>query len=102
MIAFHPMRWSADIHMSDFIAARLVTRDGYAVGTIAVMDSTPRTMKEDDLLTIRRLARQTAALLELRMLRSERFSVDPLSTDDPGGDLTEAAFVVDCSGDSSG
>ena len=85
-------------HVRFYCGAPLVTRDGYAVGTIAVMDSIPRTVKEDDLLTIRRLARQTAALLELRMLRSERSSVDSLSTDDQVETLTEAAFVIDRSG----
>ncbi len=47
----------------------VVTAEGYAVGTIAVMDCVPRKGTESQCLALQRLARQTAALLELRMLR---------------------------------
>lgn len=50
----------------------VVTTDGYAVGTIAVMDRVPRKGTESQGLALQRLARQTAALLELRMLRCDR------------------------------
>src|SRR5690606_28000911 len=50
----------------------VVATDGYAVGTIAVMDRVPRRRKETECLALERLARQTAALLELRMLRCDR------------------------------
>ncbi|MCW5800271.1 MAG: PAS domain S-box protein [Nitrospira sp.] len=83
-------------HVRFYCGAPIVTHDGYAVGTIAVMDSIPRVMTAEDCLTIRRLARQTAALLELRLLRSERSSIE--ARDDGVATLTEAAFVIDRSG----
>ena len=85
-------------HVRFYCGAPIVTRDGHAVGTIAVMDSSPRALKEEDLLTIRRLARQAAALLELRLLRSERSRMDSISMDEQVATLTEAAFVIDRSG----
>ncbi|MGC3972879.1 MAG: GAF domain-containing protein [Nitrospira sp.] len=89
---------SADVRFSDHVLVRahphvrfycgapILTGDGYAVGTLAVMDSIPRTVNGADSLTIRRLARQTAALLELRMLRSERSSVQRDVGGRTGGD----------------
>ncbi len=50
----------------------VVTADGYAIGTIAVMDRVPRKGTESQCVALQRLARQTAALLELRMLRCDR------------------------------
>ncbi|HNV25116.1 MAG TPA: PAS domain S-box protein, partial [Nitrospira sp.] len=85
-------------HVRFYCGAPIVTNDGYAVGTIAVMDSIPRAVTDEDCLTIRRLARQTAALLELRLLRSERSSHEAMSIDQQVASLTEAAFVMDRSG----
>ena len=85
-------------HVRFYCGAPIVTNDGYAVGTIAVMDSIPRAVTDEDCLTIRRLARQTAALLALRLLRSERSSREAMSIDQQVTSLTEAAFVIDRSG----
>jgi PAS domain S-box-containing protein len=85
-------------HVRFYCGAPIVTSDGYAVGTIAVMDPVPRTVTDEDCLTIQRLARQTAALLELRMLRSDRSSVDAASVEERIANLTEAAFLTDRSG----
>ena len=85
-------------HIRFYCGAPIVTNDGYAVGTIAVMDSIPRAVTDEDCLTIQRLARQTAALLELRLLRSERSSREAMSIDQQVASLTEAAFVMDRSG----
>ncbi|ULA61433.1 MAG: hypothetical protein LZF60_330044 [Nitrospira sp.] len=85
-------------HVRFYCGAPIVTHDGYAVGTIAVMDSIPRAATEEDCLTIRRLARQTAALLELRLLRAEQAFVEALPIDDQVAALTEAAFVIDRDG----
>ena len=49
-----------------------VTGAMLAVGTIAVMDPVPRRREEKECLALKRLARQAAALLELRMLRCEQ------------------------------
>ncbi len=59
-----------------YCGAPIVTHDGYAVGAIAVMDSIPRAVTDEDCLTIRRLARQAAALLELRIVRLDRAAVE--------------------------
>ena len=88
----------ASPHVRFYCGAPIVTHEGYAVGTIAVMDSIPRAVTEEDGPTIRRLARQTAALLELRRLRSERSSAEAMSIADQVATLTEAAFVLDCGG----
>lgn len=44
----------------------LLTREGYALGTICVLDLQPRELTEDQLDALRRLSRQVVKLLELR------------------------------------
>ena len=63
---------ASDPYVRFYCGVPVVTTDGYAVGTIAVMDPVPRRRRETECLALQRLARQTAALLELRMLRSDR------------------------------
>lgn len=63
---------ASDPYVRFYCGVPVVTTDGYAVGTIAVMDRVPRRRKETECLALERLARQTAALLELRMLRCDR------------------------------
>lgn len=60
----------------------IITADGYAVGTIAVMDPVPRKRTETHCLALQRLARQAAALLELRMLRHDRAGAEEKETRD--------------------
>ena len=57
-----------------YAGALLKTADGLPLGTVCVLDTEPRTLDENQLDTLRRLARQVMAQLELRrMLRqSER------------------------------
>ncbi len=86
----------AQPHVRFYCGAPIVTSDGYAVGTIAVMAPTPRAGTGEDAQTIRRLARQAASLLELRMLRSGGSPAETAA--DQGADLTEAAFMTDCRG----
>ncbi len=81
-----------------YCGAPIVTSDGYAVGTIAVMDAVSRPVTDVDGLTIRRLARQTAALLELRMLRSGQSSLEAPPVEEQVANVAEAAFVIDRSG----
>ena len=44
----------------------LATADGYALGTICVLDSRPRELDEQQKAALQSLARQVMALLELR------------------------------------
>lgn len=68
----------------------VVTADGYAVGTIAVMDRVPRKGTESQGVALQRLARQTAALLELRILRCDR----PASQEKPPRNEEIVRFVA--------
>jgi serine/threonine protein kinase len=56
-----------------FAAVPLLTPDGYGVGTLAVLDRTPRELTAGQLEALRALSRQVTAQLELRRRRrSER------------------------------
>jgi GAF domain-containing protein len=50
-----------------YAGAPLVSANGHAVGTICVMDRTPRTLSEDQRHALRILAAQAASQLELRV-----------------------------------
>ena len=67
---------ASDPYVRFYCGVPVVTTDGYAVGTIAVMDPVPRRREEKECLALKRLARQAAALLELRMLRCEQPAVE--------------------------
>lgn len=83
-------------HVRFYCGAPIVTSDGYAVGTIAVMDPAARAGTGEDAQAIRCLAKQASALLELRMLRPGRPAAE--ATAEQVVDLTEAAFMTDCRG----
>ena len=50
----------------------LRTRDGYVVGTLAVMDRQPRDLSVEQIESLRALSRQAVAQLELRRMKRER------------------------------
>jgi GAF domain-containing protein len=52
-----------------YAGAPLVTDEGFAVGTLAVLDVVPRELSRGQLESLRALARQVVAQLELRRLR---------------------------------
>jgi signal transduction histidine kinase len=55
-----------------YAGAPIITDDGHALGTVCVIDSQPRTLNQGQLDALQALARQTAALLQLRELSAQR------------------------------
>jgi ribosomal protein S28E/S33 len=55
-----------------YAAAPLRTRDGHALGALSVMDREPRKLSDRQIESLRALARQAVAQLELRRLKRER------------------------------
>ena len=51
-----------------YAGARITTANGYALGTVCVIDREPRHLHPDDVSALEMLARQAGALLELRRL----------------------------------
>ena len=72
--------------------------DGYAVGTIAVMDVVPRRTTDEQGEALRRVARQAGAQLELRRLRVDRSMLDEHVLSEMIASMADAVFVTDCSG----
>ncbi|OLC99570.1 MAG: hypothetical protein AUH86_02180 [Acidobacteria bacterium 13_1_40CM_4_58_4] len=50
----------------------LLTEDGYALGTLCVMDSVPRDLTEDQTEALRRLAQQVMVILESRRIPGQK------------------------------
>jgi signal transduction histidine kinase len=66
----HPIVAGAP-HLRFYAAAPIVTDDGYAIGTVCVMDAAPRPdLTSDDAEALRAVARQAMALIELRRDRA--------------------------------
>ena len=57
---------TADPHLKFYCSMPLVTEEGYALGTLCVMDFEPRQLEFDQTEAIRRLSRQVLSQLELR------------------------------------
>lgn len=53
-------------HFRFYCSMPLVTREGYSIGSICVMDFTPRQLTPEQLESVKRLARQTMCQLEHR------------------------------------
>lgn len=51
-----------------YVGAPLLTEDGYAVGTLCVIDREPRKLGEDQKLALQALARQVMRQMDLRLL----------------------------------
>lgn len=70
-----------------YAACRIPSRDGFALGALIAADGVPRVFSNDDLTTLRSVARQVAAQLELRREEARQHLVTPTSRalrlDDP-------------------
>ena len=62
----------------------LLTSEGYALGTLCVMDSVPRDLTEDQTEALRRLAHQVMAMLDPRRIPRQKIAPQAEPTNVPG------------------
>ena len=62
----HYPQVTGDDHLRFYAGAPMVTRDGYALGTVCVVDVVPREISVAQVEALRALARMAVSLLELR------------------------------------
>jgi signal transduction histidine kinase len=55
-----------------YAGAPIIDETGHPLGTVCVIDTKPRTLTEQQMTALLALARQTSALLQLRLLRHQR------------------------------
>jgi PAS domain S-box-containing protein len=68
-----------------YAGAPLLTAEGYALGTLCVMDSVPRDLTEDQTDALRRLAHQVMAILDPRRIPRQRIApqAEPTNVPEP-------------------
>lgn len=76
-------------HIRFYAGAPIVTRDGFTVGTLCVIDSVSRTARDVDTGPLQTLAGVVAELLELRSLSTTLCAPSPTS------DLSYSAIIAD-------
>lgn len=62
---------TSEPHFRFYAGAPLIARDGHALGTLCVIDRTPRRLSDDQTTALRVLSRQVVAQLELRRRANE-------------------------------
>ena len=85
-------------HVRYYCGVPVVTEDGYAVGTLAVMDRVPRAPKDEDALMLERLAGQVTAQLTLRRMRRDQLAVGQAPMQIIAAQMEEAVIVTGCDG----
>ena len=80
-------------HVSFYAGIPLVTDSGHALGTLCVIDNKPKNLTEDQRKTLRALANQVVALLELRY-KSEQLKKREQELREANGELERFAYVA--------
>jgi len=66
---------TGDLHLRFYAGAQLIDSEGYALGTLCVIDREPRAITQGQLRDLQRLARQVVGQLELRRSRERLLRV---------------------------